>query len=1354
MTDTPMHPGRYVRDLVIPAGMNVTKAAAQLEVSRPTLSKFLNGKAALSSGMAARLEAAFGVSARKLLDVQTAWDAVKSRRSSAMLAIKSYVPPFLQIRASRIEEWGTTGITPRQRLSVFLRTLVNSTAVDVNKSDFPGNDNSEREGWDGEVIAGKGTAWVPDGHSGWEFGVTKEVKNKADGDFTKSVKATPENERRKITFVFVTPRTWLGKAEWVRARQREKLWKDVRVYDASDLEQWLEQSIAGQTWFANETGQDAQGAISLDHAERVWGADCEPPLAPAIFTDAVNSAKATIKRALDADQCQPTVIVADSKDEGLAFLSAAFAPDDSELGAYRDRVIVFREPGALSKLATHVTSFIPVILSGEVEKEFAPFRSSMPSFIIYPRNATNGKHDIELETLNWESFNKALEAMGLDKDRIDQLARESGRSPTVLRRRLSRLAAIRTPEWASDPVTAAGLIPFVLAGAWKADNKTDQAMLEILAGDVAFEELERRIMQLLPLDSAPIWLAGAYRGVVSKMDALFAIHLSITTVDLKRFFDVAALVLAETDPALELPERDQWAAAIYGRTREISGALREGLAETLVLMAIHGPALFKRRLNFDAAAHADRLVRELLTPLSAKRLLSQIDNLPLYSEAAPETFLSIVEADLRNEAPVTMELMRPSTGFPFGTSPRTGLLWALENLAWSDELFLRTVLVLGRLAERAIDDNLLNKPSRSLSSIFRSWMPQTSAKLEYRQQALKILTEKNADVAWQICVEQFSHHSSIGQYSHKPRWRLDGHGKGSPLTYDEHNAFIFFAYRLALDWRVHSLATLGDLINNLFGMSEELQDEVWDVVDRWIASASEEEKAELRERIRTSALTRRAQRRDAECAAARMMARAKETFERLRPTDPVLRHGWLFRQSWIEESADDVNGGAYDHRARDVRISKLRLEAVQEIFASGGVDAVLRLAKRGQAAYNVGWFLAEALYDHATQVKALVEIANGGDLAGARGQVMEGALLKAGNGSDTILRTVASSIAPEKITQLVLRAPFNQKTWLFVDGLDEKCRATYWNCADPRRSLDPGELREAVQRLISAQRPRAAFQLSQLDLKELPVPLLYSLLAAIITNSSEVANTYILERYSLREAFKILNDSGEITTDQMASLEFRFIDIFSRHESVPLNLSRAMAAQPEFFVKAVVFFAKRKDDQEDPSELRLDDNEARNARSTAAYRLLEAVEFIPGALDGDIDSTRIVSWIERVQISLSALARRDIGDHIIGKILAKAPAAEDKIWPCLPIRDALEQVINQHMERGIYFGLRSACGADWRGEGGAQERELAAKYRGWAEAMAYTHPRVAAMLFGVEKAYLSEADWGDNDAKIARRIEN
>jgi addiction module HigA family antidote len=1351
MTPVPPHPGRYVRDHVIPAGMNVTKAAQQLEISRPTLSNFLNGKAELSGEMAARLEAAFGVPARKLLDVQSDWEAAKSKRRSSP-SIKSYVPPFLQIRASRIEDWGSSGIAPRQRLSVFLRTLANSTTSGLTKADFPGNDNSEREGWDGEVLAEQGNPWVPEGHSGWEFGVTQDVKGKADGDFTKSVKAVPAKERRGMTFVFVTPRTWSGKAAWVKARQKDKLWKDVRAYDASDLEQWLEQSIAGQAWFASETGQDAQGAISLDHAERDWGADCEPPLTPALFTDGVNSAKGTLTRVLAADHHKPAVIVADSKDEALAFLSAAFAPDDPEFAAYRDRIIVFRQPGALSKLAARVTNFIPVILSREVEKEFAPFRSSMPSFIIYPRNATNTEPDIVLETLNWESFNKALEAMGLDKDRIDQLARESGRSPTVLRRRLSRLAAIRTPDWASDHATAAGLIPFVLAGAWKADNKTDQGMLEILAGDVAFEELERRIATLLPLDSAPVWSAGSYRGVVSKIDALFAIQASFTTVDLQRFFDVAALILAEEDPALELPEKDQWAAAIYGKTREISGALREGIAETLVLMAVYGPTLFKGRLNFDAAAHADRLIRELLTPLSLTTLQSQIDNLPLYSEAAPDTFLSIVEADLNTEAPVTLELMRPVADFPFGSSPRTGLLWALENLAWSDELFLRTVLVLGRLAERAIEDNLINKPSSSLSSIFRSWMPQTSAKLEHRQEAMRMLAEKHPDVAWPIFIEQLSQHSRVGHYGNKPRWRPDGHGKGNPITRGEDNAFTLFVFRLALDWPVHTLATIGGLIRNLDGVAAELHDEVWDVVDRWIASASEEDKADLREQIRTSALTGRARRRGPKSRAITATTRAKQTFDRLEPIDPVLRHDWLFRQSWVEESADEIIGDDYDFRARDERIAKLRAQAVEEVFALGGAEAVLRLAERGQAAHNVGWFLAQAVDDRETLTEALAEIANGGDLSGARALLIEGALLKVGDGEHTVLRTVARRVAPEKAAQLLMLAPFEGTTWRFVDEFGHEVQTAYWMGVSPRWSRDPADMAAAVQRLIAVRRPRAAFQLSRLDLKALPAPLLYALLVAIVTNSIEAANTYMLDPHSLREAFKLLNDSGDIAIDQMAGLEFQFIDIFSHGEAIPVNLSRTMAGQPESFVQAVAFFTKRKDDQEDPPELRLDDEEARSGRAKAAYRLLEAVEFIPGVPDGDVEAARIVAWVEQAQASLSALARRDIGDQMIGNMLAKAPAAEDKVWPCLPVRDALELVANHHIEQGVHVALRNARGAHWRGEGGAQERELAAEYRGWADAMAYTHPRVATILRGVEKAYLREADWEDNDARVARRM--
>lgn len=53
----PPHPGKTLREDVLPAlGLSVTEAAMQLGVARPSLSRVLNGHAAISPEMAIRLE--------------------------------------------------------------------------------------------------------------------------------------------------------------------------------------------------------------------------------------------------------------------------------------------------------------------------------------------------------------------------------------------------------------------------------------------------------------------------------------------------------------------------------------------------------------------------------------------------------------------------------------------------------------------------------------------------------------------------------------------------------------------------------------------------------------------------------------------------------------------------------------------------------------------------------------------------------------------------------------------------------------------------------------------------------------------------------------------------------------------------------------------------------------------------------------------------------------------------------------------------------------------------------------------------------------------------------------------------
>ena len=88
----PPHPGDFIRtEIIEPAGLTVTAAAAVLDVSRPALSSLLNGKAALSGDMALRIEKAFGVKMDTLMRMQSSYDIAQTREREGQIRVKRYV---------------------------------------------------------------------------------------------------------------------------------------------------------------------------------------------------------------------------------------------------------------------------------------------------------------------------------------------------------------------------------------------------------------------------------------------------------------------------------------------------------------------------------------------------------------------------------------------------------------------------------------------------------------------------------------------------------------------------------------------------------------------------------------------------------------------------------------------------------------------------------------------------------------------------------------------------------------------------------------------------------------------------------------------------------------------------------------------------------------------------------------------------------------------------------------------------------------------------------------------------------------------------------------------------------------
>jgi addiction module HigA family antidote len=1348
--------------------MSVTAAAKLIGISRPGVSNFLNGKVAATADMASRVERAFGIPAQALLDMQAAYDAAQAKSKGAPTNAKAYVPPFLKIKANEVEEWASQNIPARIRLSVFLRVLVHSTGIGLTKVDFPGNDDAERRGWDGLIEATEGTPWIPQGISGWEFGTNQNIKGKADGDFAKSVKAVSKADREQMTFVFVMPRRWPGKSDWIRDAKAGGQWKDVRAYDASDLEQWLEQSLAGQTWFANETLRPSRDVRSLDKCWSDWAEVSSPPLAGALFDSAIDAAKRTMLSRLSKSPDGPTVVAADSVEEALAFLSQLLSENGApELASYRDRVLVFDKPGVLPRLAQGTQNFIPVAFNRDVERELAPLARSMHSVVVYPRNATHTDPHIVLEPVSHETFRKALEAMKFDRDAISRFANASGRSLTVLRRQLSNVDAVRIPEWAADHTAAASLIPFLFVGAWNSKNETDRAALSLLANR-PYDDLEKECQRLSRLNDTPVWSIGTFRGVISKIDLLYAIAGAATEPDLRRYFSLARVVLGEDDPTLDLPESERWAASFHGKSREFSRAFREGVSETLVLLAVHGNHLFKTRLGIDTEIEAARVVQELLpTPLTTRALEANDRDLPTYAEAAPDAFLSILERDLRTTEPAVMGLLRPVESGVFGSSPsRTGLLWALEGLSWSPVTLTRAAFILARLAQVEINDNWVNKPTHSLESIFRAWMPQTAASHEIKLDVMKKLAERFPDVAWKICVEQFGRHHQVGDYSHKPRWRPDGYGFGEPFpTWGPIIAFAREMVAMALNWNGHSRDMLCDLIERLHDLDDESQAKVWDLVESWADErGSESDKAVLREKVRVTVLSRHGVMRTKKAASSQLPARAKAVYTALEPTDLLNKHQWLFREGWVEESADELDQEEIDFRKRDERITKLRTEALREILSQRGFSGIFELADRGKAAWQIGWLIVSALLPEQDipifLLAALKPTSNVEPVEWARKNLIAGGLRSITDEKRVvIMEEVAKKISSDNLVRFLILAPFRRSTWTMVDGLDEAHRSAYWQDVAPEWVHDSDdESSEAVERLLAAKRPRAAFSCIRHKMEAIEPSVLFRLLSEMVKGGSDQPGHYQLEQYSIGQAFVRLDKSPDLTIEQKAGLEFSYIDALARPWShqrgygIP-NLEKYIELHPEMFVQAIVWTYKRRAAGDDPPEFKVAPENVQHL-AERGHKLLEAIERIPGHDDlGELTADRLGKWVKSVRDACAELGRAEIADVCLGKLFSSAPEGNDGVWPCEPVRQVMEEIQSEKVSEGAHIGLYNARGVHWRGEGGDQERELADKFRRWAQALQYSHPFVAStLLMGMVKGYEHEASREDTEAGIRRRM--
>ena len=1249
------------------------------------------------------------------------------------------------VSARHLEDWAGR-IEARSMLPQLIRRLVAASGRGVSKVEFPAFEQTQRPGPDGFVEAGEGDAFVPAGVSIWEMGVDKDPKAKAEGDFEKRRAEKLGFEKRKVTYVAVTPRKWQGKGDWAKTKAKLKAWKEIRVYDSASLEEWLERAPGVDVWLAERLGIKPLGLVSIDEYWKNLESLTDPGLGVGVFLSSRQKEAEELKSWLKGP---PGVLAIETRSPGEAIdfvVAAHVGPNDRDSFSARTlvvenleawRSITRSEPG-LTLLPHPRLALEPEIIAEAVRKGHR--------VVVYGERGRAGDvTEIKLPRVYRYDLQKALEEAGLGSIQADDMARRAGGSLTVLKRLMARFPAATRPEWSKAPHDK-NLVPLLLAGSWEDTWDGDRAALEELSGR-PFSEVLVTAERWLGQPDPPVTRVLSRWSLVSRDDSLFLLGAAIGKESLDRFERVVLKVLMEEDPSYELPPDKRWQASMFRKVSSHSYALRTALAETLALLGARAEQL---DIALNAQGLADRVVEKLLKGGDWHRWASLSPQLPLLAEAAPEQFLDLADKDVQSDESSLVGLFAQEVDSFFSSSPHTGLLWALEKLAWDRKHLPRVTLILAMLDERAPMGRLGNRPGRSLQEIFLPWYPQTATSLEDRIGVLKLLARRQPRAAWKLSISLLPQMHQVSMPISRPLWRdwtLSWREGATNLDVWRHATATG---DLLLGLAGQDVGRWKDLIEHFESLAQPCQDKFFEKLGVIAAAGlGDQERRTLGEAVREK-LGRHRRFSDAGWALPEeILCRFDPLVISLEPAELVARHAWLFGPYWSVRERIPKEGKA---------VEDLRAAALRQILESEQLPGILALAANAEAPHEVGDALAR-IEDRELDEEILPALIDSDDAKIrelARGYALRKFLLQ---GWPWVEGLKPGGWPADAAWQFATWLPFERKTWDFVASLGAEAEAGYWKLGElSRYANEPDDLRFATSMLVTYGRPLVACHLISHATEMLScrdVKLVLDAIDALSRTPAAESQKSLLGRshYQFQRLFEFLQRCAETKAapddeERLARLEWQFLSFLNGYPARPRTLHRLLGTKPEFLLELIATIFRRDDEPKDEGRVL---SEEEQARAHNAYSLLMSWQTVPGSRpDGTVDEDALISWAEEVRSLAKERGYSKITDSKIGSVLAWDRVELEKPWPSLPVRDLLEEIGTEELFSGWEVGIFNKRGVVSKSlrEGGAQEWKLMELYRRYAEACAIEWPKVAASLRRVAMNYQREAEREDAETRL------
>ncbi|MEK4058503.1 MULTISPECIES: hypothetical protein [Paenibacillus] len=888
-------------------------------------------------------------------------------------------------------------------------------------------------------------------------------------------------------------------------------------------------------------------------------------------------------------------------------------------------------------------------------------------------------------------------------------------------------------DWSKN--TYARVIALVnLIGAWEEKNEADIDIINLLFNN-NYADFIIKARELLQIKDSPLSLKNGLWKIsdsdrVSLWDALGS---HIYDSDLDTFTQIIVKVLTEKNPAFELPPENRFAANIYGKVFTYSSILRRNLADSLALLGNRSDALIN--CSFDKAnVTAILSIRGIFHEYLKWELWGSLNNLlPILAEAVPEEFLYSVEnALLANPCPLAELFLQESQGIT-GNNYLTGLLWALEALAWDEKYLIRVCAILGELATFDPGGNSGNRPHNSLSTILLPWFPQTTAPIKKRKAAVRLLSNERPDVSWQLVIELLPDQQTTSGGTYKPKWRkiIPEEWKNDVTQIEYWEQVSFYAEMLismaGLD--TTKLIVAIELLNNL---PRSAFDQLLNVLSsEEILALSEDERFPLWDKLLIF-INKHRSFVDAEWSLKDdLLSLIEVVASKLAPVHPLK----LYRHLFAENDYDLFD----DRDDWDEQIGKLdekRKEVIKEILDLYGVAKIIQFVKEVQSPIKVGEALGS--FDEAkVEATLFPQYLDSDDdiyISFVRGYIWRRQFTYGWAWVDVIDK---DSWSTKQIAKFLSFLPFTNEVWVRASQWLKNSEVEYWTNVDFNPYVVRGDLEFAIEKLLVYGRPYAAINCLHTILHQQKTLNLNQCVTALMSALSSSEASYLMNSSNIVELIKVLQNSSEIPQADLFNLEWAYLKLLDRYNrGKPKTLEFTLASDPDFFCEIIELVYRS-----NKSNIVLDLTEQKKAIVDNAWHLLRNWSVVPGTQkNGGFDGALFSDWLQRVKELSTESGHLEIALVKVGEVLNYAPSDPDGLWINHIVAKELNHREVQDMRSGYSSGAFNSRGVHWVDPTAKPELELSMQYKQKAEDVENLgYQRFAVTLRQLSATYENEA---------------